>query len=289
MLALTRQNRRTGFTLIELLVVIAIIAVLIALLLPAVQKVREAASRVTCQNNLKQLGLGLHNYSNSFDTFPPGYAAASTNPGWGWGAMILPFVEQEPLYNALGVANTVFGNGQNPVEPTALTRTPLSVFTCPSDGGTFLNPNKRNHAKSNYRALCGPSVPLVFFFDEDYGGVFYQNSRVRITDLTNGSSNTLALGECSVDADGMHVGAIWVGMDDSADGTVYVSDVFWAIDSADYRLNGPGVQAFGSRHGDGVNFVCCDGSVHYFLNSTPSDQLEAMSNRRNTVPINLGY
>jgi prepilin-type N-terminal cleavage/methylation domain-containing protein/prepilin-type processing-associated H-X9-DG protein len=284
-----RLVQRTAFTLIELLVVLAIIAVLIGLLLPAVQKVREAASRLSCQNNLKQLGLGLHNYANSFDSFPPGYVAASNNPGWGWGAMLLPFVEQEPLYNALGVATTVFGNGQNPVEPTALTQTPLSVFTCPSDGGTTLNPNKRNHAKSNYRGLCGPSVPLVFIVDEDYGGVFYQNSQTRILDLSNGSSNTLALGECSVDASGPHVGAIWVGMDDSADGTVYVSDVFWAIDSADYRVNGPGAQAFSSRHGDGANFVCCDGSVHYIPNSTDPAQLEAMSNRRNTIPINPGF
>src|SRR5215831_16865952 len=86
-----------GLTLVELLVVVAIIAVLIGLVLPAVQKVREAANRIQCQNNLKQLGLGLHSYHGTCECFPPAYQAAGLNSGPGWGTFLLPYIEQEAL------------------------------------------------------------------------------------------------------------------------------------------------------------------------------------------------
>ncbi len=115
--------RQRGFTLVELLVVIAIIGILIALLLPAVQKVREAANRTKCGNNVKQFCLALHNYHGVFGFYPSAYrntppiANPTTQPGWSWATLILPMVEQSPLYDQLGVEKQNFGAGANPAKP----------------------------------------------------------------------------------------------------------------------------------------------------------------------------
>src|SRR5438309_9453178 len=128
---------RQALTLIELLVVIAVIGTLIGLLLPAVQKTREAANRISCSNNLRQIGLALHNYHDSKGSLPPGYLCnvtpdpVNTSPGWGWAAFILPFLEQENLYRQI--------NFQLPVEhPShdAVRTHELKTFACPSDSQT---------------------------------------------------------------------------------------------------------------------------------------------------------
>jgi prepilin-type N-terminal cleavage/methylation domain-containing protein/prepilin-type processing-associated H-X9-DG protein len=268
-----------AFTLIELLVVIAIIGVLIALLLPAVQKVRESANRTRCINNLKQLALAVQSYAGDHGSFPPGYQAPGLNVGWGWGSYLLPYVEQNNLYNALGLPTSPFGNGVDAAPPTPLTQTRLSVFICPSDAGPDLNPLKRDHAKSNYRGICG-QVPLVLLYPgEDYGGAFFQNSQVRFADITDGTSNTLCLGECVESVPKNKLGAIWAGMDLTADGTLWVSDVFWGLDTGDFRIDGPGPQAFGSSHTNGANFAFCDGSVHFIPDSASPAQVVGLAIR----------
>jgi prepilin-type N-terminal cleavage/methylation domain-containing protein len=196
--------RRAAFTLIELLVVIAIIAVLIGLLLPAVQKVRDAALRMKCANNLKQIGLALHNYHGVNNCFPSGYLCPSpqadpkyTSPGWGWGALLLPYLEQDNLYKQI--------NFSLPVEdPThlAVRTTVLPAFVCPSDRSTGVftvyskNPPAplAQAATNSYAACHGFGDDLDDELDS-FNGMFSRNSKVRVADVTDGTSNTIAVGE----------------------------------------------------------------------------------------------
>jgi prepilin-type N-terminal cleavage/methylation domain-containing protein len=183
-------ERHGGFTLIELLVVIAIIAILIGLLLPAVQKVREAAARTQCANNLKQMGLAMHDYHDTYHAFPPAFAKPSN---YGWAVWLLPFVEQDNLFNALNP------NGTN-LSVNALTTLPVKVYTCPADREGIINPYFSGFAKSNYAVSEQVSD----------GG-----SAIPMSSITDGTSNTLMIGE----RDTLHqVGALWAGRDTATPG-----------------------------------------------------------------------
>ncbi len=282
---LPARGRRAAFSLIELLVVIAIITILIGLLLPAVQRIREAANRIKCANNMKQLCLALHNYESSFGSFPPAYNGKAFAVGWGWGSLILPYIEQQPLYDQLGLPNAVFGNGNESAPATPLSQTILSLFVCPSDTGAPLNDAKRNNGKSNYRGVCGACTPTVFIVDFDYGGALFQNSHVRILDITDGTSNTLVLGECPLDDNAGKVGALWIGMELDDWPTVYISDVMWGIDGATYCLNGSGAQAFGSRHDGNVQFAFCDGSVRVIRDNTDVNTVQILAGRADGLVV----
>lgn len=286
------NQRVRGFTLIELLVVIAIIAVLIGLLLPAVQKVREAAARAKCTNNMKQLSLGLHAYHDAMGQLPAGYGfnkqsnGASWRKAWSWSARILPYIEQQALYAVLGVGQREFdaalpGNNSStwPAAEVAAMRTPLSVFRCPSDispnpintstdfchsGG----PDSTKPASSNYIGVYAyqysnwyaPSDPA-----EVHGAFTIQNG-TPLLGIIDGTSNTFMLGE----RDSTHGAGYWVGV-----GNVNSEDA-WSSPKAVgrvflHKLNTPVTgryySAFSSYHQGGANFAFADGSVHFIRDS----------------------
>ncbi|HZZ82078.1 MAG TPA: DUF1559 domain-containing protein, partial [Gemmataceae bacterium] len=197
------RRTRFGFTLVELLVVIAIIAILIALLVPAVQKVRETAARAQCTNNLKQIGLALQNYHDTKKAFPAGYVSEvdsannDTGPGWGWGVAILPQLEQQNLLASIVQSQPIEASVNSGARLQS-----LAVFRCPSDNAPQIwtasqydalgTPTKAicDVASANYLGVYGVGEPGV-----DGDGIFFRNSSIRILDITDGSSQTLMVGE----------------------------------------------------------------------------------------------
>jgi prepilin-type N-terminal cleavage/methylation domain-containing protein/prepilin-type processing-associated H-X9-DG protein len=293
---------RTGFTLVELLVVIAIIGILIALLLPAVQAAREAARRSQCSNNLKQMGLGLHNYHDSFKSFPAAYIS---NSGWGWGTAILPFAEQQPLYDQIDPAQRRFGDGGTaPAGTVTLAQTILSVYQCPSDlapqSGLNARPDEQPFAVpgrpgggtqyqvgySSYVAIKGTNGPINGRTPapDNVPGMFVQNHWTNLAKVLDGTANTIALGErCYGGVDQANPppysrrGSIWMGASvDLGTGSHNNDDVFMNMarvtsltgGNMDHMINSPLVtansrRACASYHPGGAQFAFCDGSVHF--------------------------
>jgi prepilin-type N-terminal cleavage/methylation domain-containing protein/prepilin-type processing-associated H-X9-DG protein len=192
-----RSDGRRGFTLIELLVVIAIIAVLIALLLPAVQAAREAARRIQCTNNLKQIGLALHGYVESKGVLPFGQGPEPTNTWNGWSSlvMLLPYLEQRSLYDSLNL-DVPDGSAPGVASNTTGQRTRISAFLCPSDSDRLTNPEGHN----NYTACTGSKPNMndgitVGLFGGMYGPGPYAPTTVGLADITDGTSQTAAFSE----------------------------------------------------------------------------------------------
>ena len=286
------STRFKGFTLVELLVVITIIGILIALLLPAVQAAREAARRAQCQNNLRQVGVALHNYHTFGNAFPSAFVNAEPQwlqPSWAWSAFLLPQLEQQALFDALGVNTERFGQGACFAPPTAESQTWLAVYVCPSDVGPGLNHRKGLHAKSNYRGIMGnttePSATYEILTTRN--GTFCMNSCISVGDIRDGSSNTAVLGECPLDSgQSGHKAALWAGMRGVLEGAIHISDVMWWVNSEPgYTINGTSEQAFGSNHPGGAQFVFGDGSVHFVGDSIDGAVLERLAARNDGQPL----
>ncbi len=286
--------RRSGFTLIELLVVVAIIGILIGLLLPAVQKVREAAARTTCQNNLKQIGLALHGYHDRTGAFPPGYydlavwPSDDAGPGWGWAAYLLDDLEQGNLQRQINYTLAV--RSASPPVP-AVRSTFLKVFWCPSDRmvGTFTvtdgGAKSSSFAHGSYVA-CNGNDGVDDNSTPPHTGTFVRGTRgFRIADVTDGLSSTFFVGErCTT----MSLSA-WAGVPVGGQvpsvrspGDVSGASALVLGHCGPHLPNDAIVtdaDAMSSAHSGGVQFLYGDGSVRMLRNSISQTTYNALATR----------
>jgi prepilin-type N-terminal cleavage/methylation domain-containing protein/prepilin-type processing-associated H-X9-DG protein len=286
--------RRNGFTLIELLVVIAIIAVLIGLLLPAIQKVRAAAARIQCENNLKQIGIALHSFHNDYDRFPPGLEIpigtgqdgsmdraecpkCDQPPGPGqfgnWLMMILPYMEQTSLYQQCGTQSNNFT-----VDYKAYTSGPNSTgasvvksYICPADYAPKPTVQYLQYyfGVNSYFGNAGSFAGPVSEGPPSLDGVLYHNSSVKILAITDGTSNTFLAGERysfdrNVQDSDLSDWRGWAWTDWNSSGDV-LGDTTWGMNYTYAQIANVNErkQVFGSGHTGGANFLLCDGSVHF--------------------------
>jgi prepilin-type N-terminal cleavage/methylation domain-containing protein/prepilin-type processing-associated H-X9-DG protein len=291
---------RFAFTLIELLVVLGIIAALLALLLPAVQRVREAANRTSCANNLKQIALATHAFEVSEGTLPyntQGYdgqewriwTAQSRQRSWSWLARLLPYLEQNNLFQQGNIPSNTLGQSQ------AAIATPVKTFLCPSDGGSP-NPstNRQNLegipiAVTNYKGVSGSNWCWEDYYNMgpsgncnglNFGdGMFYRDDwkrRIRLTQITDGTSNTLMVGE---DIPLLNTHSSWpyannaVGTCAIPPNTSLVGRVY---DPRAWEY----LYSFRSRHPGGLQFAYADGSVRFLKQSIPLSIYRALATIR---------
>jgi len=325
---LSRQSDNTprsrpAFTLIELLVGIAIIGVLIALLLPAVQKVREAANRLQCRNNLKQLALAVHDYHQVFGFFPVNtldnhnWADNWAGHNWSWLARILPYIEQEPLYKAANIPNNTL------LQSRSYCAMQVKVFLCPSD--PYSNSGPRTDAinlanlpvgQTNYKGVSGAnwgwnSEPLPWGTDFGGGpcgadprwvntsidgsrnglswgdGIFFRvdsHRPRRIADVRDGTSNTFLIGE-DLPLKNRHCSWPYAN---NANGTCGIAPNARTTSGAEYGpADWPNVYSFHSLHANGLHFAFADGSVHFLQDSINLATYRALATMQSGEPVEV--
>ncbi|HWL09811.1 MAG TPA: DUF1559 domain-containing protein [Planctomicrobium sp.] len=319
------RSIRSGFTLIELLVVIAIIAILVALLLPAVQQAREAARRSQCKNNLKQIGLALHNYHDTHSIFPPGYVSILGTFGetdrpacWTWTAFILPFLEQSVIYSQLNVGSITPHQAVSSAQLLPIMKTPLAVFRCPSDSGPAImtaetgrririSPSSStlqpvpiaNYVASNdvQRLMQNRSTNPVNGSDargQGALGAFWGDSNLKIRDITDGTSNTILVGERSyyigsfVNRAGALYAITGIGNDGPDPGPGNPDNGMVAtFASGRFPINPPASAgnvrrfSYSSEHTGGAHFLLADGAVRFISENV--DAHPAPPNHTNDV------
>jgi len=303
-------KKRAAFTLVELLVVIAIIGILVGLLLPAVQAAREAARRMSCSNNMRQLGLGLHNYHAAFGTFPPGHMESGTDgPSFrhqfSWMVYILPHIEQSAVYEKIDFSQITTRNASDNLAFQAAGNTLISTFICPSDAVGKVNPE---WAPTNY---LGNQGTLCSMRGKDGNGLFGHDSWIKFRDILDGTSTTIALGEIlkgdftpattrdnyiraprgsganaqdidscqSFPANSSDLGNVWLG------GQPQHNMFSTNRGPNDRRFdciapnNGCTNFAARSQHTGGAHFTFVDGSVHFISESIDLDVYHALGTR----------
>ncbi len=292
-------TRRTGFTLVELLVVIAIIGILIALLLPAVQAAREAARKISCCNNMKQIGIALHMHHNSNNRLPAGWTAYKPGtevphwfgePGWAWSAKILPYIEEKSLYNTIDFELPITDPANDLARVAA-----LSSYRCPSDvggdtfvlesGGPYLGSGGYSPvelSRNNYIGVFG-TVDIHHVCKEgatEYNGCvgdgsFFLNRGVAFREFSDGLSNTFVVGErCSRLAPSTWVGMVTGG--EHAPARV-VGVATYPPNSEEQPVHY--FHNFSSYHAVGTHFLSGDGSVHMVNNGIDDNVYEALCTR----------
>ena len=317
------KKRSNGFTLVELLVVIAIIGILIGMLLPAVQSVREAARRISCANNMRQMSLAMLNFESANQRFPSGmsadqsyltdnsitFASTLTTPGVGWSCIILPFVEQQNQFDAVSTLSNrlrdtaaAFNSGQG--------SNVLPSFICPSCPMADINPTRTGgNGKSNYVGIWGTVVDsgsngsdyddiaadATVYDASNYDGMLFLDSQITFGDIGDGASNTFLVGE----RDGAQIAgttrtrraAIWIGADQSN----FLNFCLAPCSSLnDFTINSIAdnnrsiLLPISSQHSGGAQFGRADGSVEFVSETIAADVYEAMGTRngRETLSIN---
>jgi type II secretory pathway pseudopilin PulG len=259
-----KKKLRRGFTFVELATVVLIVVVVLALLAPWIRQGQQDARRTACKNNLKQIGLAMHYYHETFGTFPPAWtnhhAVAGKGGRYGWQTFLTPFIDQAPLYQRLNFSD------QKPEKARKLLEKVIPPYRCPADATDALNPFRDKFATSNYSANFGTVSPPRWLDSKmsfnwpgqaptptKTDGICWFNSNCKISDIIDGVSNTFMVGERSI-AGGA---GIWMGVRGNNFESDQVTDL-----SPGNEIN-TGTNSFSSTHFGGVHFLMCDGSVRY--------------------------